>query len=283
MRLRIDKVESVKRGESILSYQPRRPVPWGIGDVILAMGTYVAMPACIVLLMPRWRPMGAVVPLPVDEGGIDAAHPLARVLTQSPSGWVILVCVLSAVVIAPVIEELLFRLLLQGWLESVERRLRRRIPRLRFATPGVMAVMTSSLLFAALHFRQPSLEVDMEMLFFQIFVGAVANLLTALLVLCWLRIAAGATLADFGVVPRKLAADVKLGMLAFLVITVPVYAVVIAMKNLLPDNVVADPIPLFLLAMVLGGLYCRTHRIVPAIVLHMAFNATGVILALWAS
>jgi hypothetical protein len=34
-----------------------------------------------------------------------------------------------------------------------------------------------------------------------------------------------------------------------------------------------DPIPLFFLALVLGYLYFRTHRIVPSIVAHALFNA----------
>ena len=34
-----------------------------------------------------------------------------------------------------------------------------------------------------------------------------------------------------------------------------------------------DPIPLFVLALILGYVYQRTHRIVPCIVLHMLFNA----------
>ena len=36
-----------------------------------------------------------------------------------------------------------------------------------------------------------------------------------------------------------------------------------------------DPIPLWLLAVGLGLIYQRTHRILPCIVLHMAFNAFG--------
>jgi len=39
-----------------------------------------------------------------------------------------------------------------------------------------------------------------------------------------------------------------------------------------------DPIPLFPLALVFGVLYHRTHRIAPSLVLHMAFNATSVVL-----
>ena len=39
-----------------------------------------------------------------------------------------------------------------------------------------------------------------------------------------------------------------------------------------------DPIPLFFLALVFGALYHRTHRIAPSLVLHMAFNATSIVL-----
>ena len=39
-----------------------------------------------------------------------------------------------------------------------------------------------------------------------------------------------------------------------------------------------DPIPLFFLALVLGTLYHRTHRIAPSLVLHIAFNATAIAL-----
>lgn len=275
-------IDRWRRGRSVAPYQPRRPAPWRIIDVALAMGMYVAMPMYVGQLVQNWRPMGAAVPPPVDEKvECDTAHPLARVLLESESGWAVLVCALTAVVIAPIIEELLFRLLLQGWLESVERRLRRRIRQLRFVTAGMTAVTASSFLFAALHFREPSPVLDPDTLVFLICVRAIANLMTAGLVVCWLRFVTGATLTDLGIVPRKLGTDVKLGMMSFLAVAVPVYGLLILAGKLLPENAVVDPIPLFLLAVVLGGLYYRTHRIVPAIVVHAAFNATGVLLAIW--
>ena len=39
-----------------------------------------------------------------------------------------------------------------------------------------------------------------------------------------------------------------------------------------------DPLPLFFLALVFGMLYHRTHRLAPSLVLHMAFNATSIVL-----
>jgi membrane protease YdiL (CAAX protease family) len=41
-----------------------------------------------------------------------------------------------------------------------------------------------------------------------------------------------------------------------------------------------DPIPLFFLALILGYIYQRTHRIVPCIVAHMLFNSLAM-LVLW--
>jgi membrane protease YdiL (CAAX protease family) len=41
-----------------------------------------------------------------------------------------------------------------------------------------------------------------------------------------------------------------------------------------------EPIPLFLLALVLGFLYQRTHRIIPCIVTHSLFNLFSMII-LW--
>jgi membrane protease YdiL (CAAX protease family) len=41
-----------------------------------------------------------------------------------------------------------------------------------------------------------------------------------------------------------------------------------------------EPVPLFLLALVLGHLYQRTHRIIPGIVAHALFNLFSMII-LW--
>jgi hypothetical protein len=41
-----------------------------------------------------------------------------------------------------------------------------------------------------------------------------------------------------------------------------------------------EPVPLFLLALILGYVYQRTHRIVPCMVTHALFNGTSLV-ALW--
>ncbi len=63
-------------------------------------------------------------------------------------------------VVAPIVEETLFRLVLQGWLESLETRWRflRRWPKLR----GFWPVTVASLLFASLHFRSAKTPPPVE-------------------------------------------------------------------------------------------------------------------------
>jgi membrane protease YdiL (CAAX protease family) len=83
-----------------------------------------------------------------------------------------------------------------------------------------------------------------------------------------------------GIVPRNLVHDLRIAAVAFVAVTVPVYLVMIDVNQLWPQIPVADPIPIFFLALALGFLYYRTHRIVPSLALHMAFNAVGVFMAI---
>ena len=75
--------------------------------------------------------------------------------------------------------------------------------------------------------------------------------------------------------PGKLASDLRLGFAAFLAVTVPVYLVWIDAEQLLPHNVIPDPIAIFFLSLALGTLYYRTHRILPCIVLHAVQHGGG--------
>jgi membrane protease YdiL (CAAX protease family) len=47
-------------------------------------------------------------------------HPVIELIQQRPSGMMLVVLTVSTVLIAPLFEEFLFRVLLQGWLEKVE-------------------------------------------------------------------------------------------------------------------------------------------------------------------
>jgi membrane protease YdiL (CAAX protease family) len=271
----------------VLPYEPRRRVPWKTVDIVLIASIYVFSQVVVFQVAYKWfgippktlAPAAKVVPATPDDP-ISRAHPLTRALSESPDPWTILLCVASAVFIAPMTEELVFRLVLQGWLESVERRMRRRTRFLRQFLTGILPITAVSILFAAMHGRSGESRMELPLVVFLLSVYSMASLLTVVLSVCWLRFAAGATLVDFGIVPSKLTRDLRTGGLAFFAVAMPVLIFNVILNALLPKNIVADPIPIFFLAIVFGILYYRTHRIVPSLALHMAFNAVGVLAAI---
>ncbi len=139
---------------------------------------------------------------------MPTSHPLVEAFQQEPRLSVVLTICFSALVAAPIFEELLFRQLAQGWLERLNGNWNR---------------------------AQSISETDEPPL---------RQLPMALTLLrCWWPICASSFLF----------ALVHLGQ-------------------------GGAPIPLFFLALALGYLYQRTHRIVPCIVLHMLFNALAMAL-----
>jgi membrane protease YdiL (CAAX protease family) len=110
---------------------------------------------------------------------IPYEHPVINLIEKQPSVPVLAMMTLSAVVIAPVVEEFLFRGLLQGWLEKLENSLIRKngnesngesdsledsacdattdnavVARVALYgfSPGFVPVVISSLLFALMHY-----------------------------------------------------------------------------------------------------------------------------------
>ena len=173
--------------------------------------------------------------------GQPSQHPLIQMVAKDPNETILVAAFLAAVVVAPICEEITFRLLLQGWLEKWEdRRLGWRetpsgVPETQTATPA-----------------RPRRQVGRRRRYQESwsrqrncrrrkcrFMGCIG------LPHGWVPILISSTLfalAHFGFGP--------------------------------------DPIPLFLLALVLGYIYQRTHRIVPCMVAHALFNSLTLI-ALW--
>lgn len=78
-------------------------------------------------------------------------HPLLKMLTENPNKLYLAVSCLLAVLVAPLVEELLFRVVLQGWLEARETRWRRRVPALAWLPRGALPIFLSATPFALLH------------------------------------------------------------------------------------------------------------------------------------
>ena len=274
-------VMRLRRGLPVVRYQPRRPVPWRGIDLLLVLVFYLS---AIMLLAGLAKPiLGPEIvrePASYDVEKSSASHTIAMLFAEGDA-WVLLLCGLSAVVLAPVVEEFLFRLLLQGCLETAGRRLRPKMPTLRRWVPGAIGpIAITSYLFALMHFR---VQRPIRHLSYHVYVVAgslVVGVLVMAFAICLLRFRAGATAEDFGFVPDKLLADVGLGMLAFAGLAAPTYAAMLLLGSLLPKYLAPDPFVLYFFSLALGILYYRTHRIVPAIVLHMSLNATSLAMAL---
>jgi membrane protease YdiL (CAAX protease family) len=272
-----------RRGLPVAPYQPRRPVPWRGIDIALVLVFYLAT-------------MSAAASLTGVVLGEEASHaPAARVVGKATSEhvvgqllahgnvWILLLCGISVVIVAPLAEELFFRVLLQGWLEKLSRRWRPKTPILRrISRYGVGPVVLTSLLFAGLHFRTERPQPDASFLVFMLAADGVARLLAAGFAVGLLRLSVGATAADFGWVPGQTLHDVKVGVATFVAVAIPIYAMQIAFRAILPPSVAPDPLPLFFFALVLGTIYYRTHRIVPIVVIHAVLNGTSLLLVwLW--
>ncbi len=231
----------------VIRYQPRRPVSWGGLHVFFTFLLYfllVGVAAIVIrLALAGVAGQGKVEPP-------STAHPIVKMVQAAPGNlWVLLAAGAAAVVVAPIFEEFFFRVLLQGWLEAVARRRRRAWQRswrfLSWAGP----VLLTSLLFGAMHFRlvepaavPPPLLLVVAMLI----ADAVAKLVAMAGIVILLRTQCGATAADFGWAPEKLAGDVGLGLTAFLAALPPVYLLQFFSQKMADhffgaDKVAADP------------------------------------------
>jgi len=267
-----------RRRIALLPYQPRRPVPWQGWDVlVVAVFCFLALQVAGAIVAAVLGP-DEMRPLPQAAGPAEQVHPALRALRHGDLR-VQLAVLLTAVLIAPVAEEFFFRVLLQGWLEAAECRHRRQLPTLRLLLPhGGLAVIASSLVFARLHARVGTEQYSVSCMAGMLAGQAAVNVLTLAFALVWVRARAGATVRDLGWAPEHLGSDVRTGLLVFAAVAVPIYAIQIIVWSLLPEGVAPDPVPLFFFALALGIVYYRTHRIVPAIVLHMALNATSLMI-----
>lgn len=300
-----------RRNGELLPYEPRRPVPWGPAGALLALAfTAVSVLSALSagdasidfehappqrlmvslsasMLMQSLGPMlllfiaaasranwsdvglpsrsatawardayigvlaslGAIVPvgfvnfaahLITNQPNELTKHPLVEMLTKAePDVMVLALSTVMAVIVAPIAEEITFRLLLQGWLEKWEdRQIGWRC--LPFADSSTREAAESENgsdappEFADLTPPEPILSATAP--------------------------------------PKRGVGGLPHGW-APIIVSSLLFAV--AHVGYGPE-----PVPLFVLALVLGYCYQRTHRIIPSIVAHGLFNLWSMI-ALW--
>lgn len=184
--------------------------------------------------------------------GFESKHPLIELVERERTFSVFAVAVFLAVGVAPLAEEFLFRVLLQGWLEAWQTRRAAE----RQLNSGVLASITAKVdnADAAL-----AVSVDSD------------NPYAAPLAL------PTSTSTALNSAPIDTQIDLAAGQLVPgwlpLVASAAIFALLHATQG-------PDPVALFPLALVLGYLYRQTHRLVPSLVAHAFLNATSMLL-LW--
>jgi len=274
----------IERHEPLVERSPRRPVPWEGMDLVWLFFAYVAMLGVMTRLAEPvanyvWPPQAVKASV---ESGSSTDHHVVQLLKRSRSPAIWLTCFLMVVAVAPLTEEFLFRVLIQGWLEKIELigrarwGWRRRLPR------GVLPVGFISFVFAALHARGPH-DVELPETLPALLVGAaLAGLATLAIGVTWTHLRVGANARDFGLAPKQFLSDIRLGLLAFLAVGPLVYAVHWTAGWVVERfgwSIAPDPAAIFVLSLALGWLYHQTHRLMPSLVLHVALNATTLAMA----
>lgn len=190
-------------------------------------------------------------------------HPLIEMLMRDRRLDLLAVAVLMAVVVAPLVEEFLFRVLLQGWLEKWFGQTD--IIHAAVAAPGelthdgedggggsiwaakVVDDEANSLAASAEPHREPPLPPG--------YADDAAN-----------RFAAPQSDLGDRTQPNSLA-DGESGLRGAAPVVISSALFAAAHAGTWPD-----PLPLFVLALVLGYLYRQTHRLWPSVLMHMLFN-----------
>jgi membrane protease YdiL (CAAX protease family) len=171
-------------------------------------------------------------------------HPLVELLKERSGAGPLLISALAAVIVAPVVEEFLFRVVFQGWMERVIA---------LYVAPH----------FAATHVAEESTNEPIGPLGPRYDQGLQDDLTnpyrspTAMSYRSPLR-------------PEGTSEEASWVMAVPIVISSACFALVHAAHGV-------APYPLFLFALALGYLYQRTHRLIAPVVLHACLNACSLL------
>ena len=196
--------------------------------------------ACLAAIAPVY---GVLILVRYVHGQLEepSHHPLVEMVTREPQLGVVFLASVAAVVVAPICEEIVFRLLLQGWLEKWED--------------------------ARLGWRQDKSNDEARMTNDE----------------CRMTNDEQSPRDDSSFVirhssfscdqpPSRGIAGLPYGWLPILI-----SSVLFALAHF---GYGPDPVPLFVLALILGYVYQRTHRIIPCMMTHALFNLVTM-LTLW--
>lgn len=250
---------------------------------------------------------------------LQKAHWVILLLMDRPNFGTLLFVIATTALLGPMVEEVVFRLFLQGWLHTQEmrwRRLRRRAPQelARFAqsteqpethkwktgpatgwqvseTPsgfrylpiGSLSILVTTLIFSSLHARSVESTPAPEKIAQLLAERSVAYSIFLVLVTGYCVLRDPLTPYRLGLRRGMFWRDCLLGLEWFAATAFFIYGTQAVFTVLLPEYVVADPVSILLVGLIVGVLFARTGRILPSIVFHISLNSTSLILAYLAS
>jgi len=255
---------------------PNKTVPWTGWEVLLFFGIWFTVQIVC----------GAVIGvaahlLPSEQSQVievegNHGHPIAQLVEQSknsPLAFLIIfpVVFLAGIVVAPLIEEFLFRMLLQGWLEAT-------LARYEMPWASGIAIVLVSLLFAAIHAGNTEALGTLVLLLLFV-LASVANLSIFVLGLVYLAWGRNIRIDNylFGTKPFFRSCffiNVKRCLYALVIL----YGISGSLWLLYPQTN-TDPIPIFFFSLLLGTIYSRTQNLSYCVLLHACLNMISLTIA----
>ena len=255
-------------------------VPWTGFDVFLFLAIWLAplfvsiATASIVSLKPphvEATAGDATVSEATASDVQDHGHPIAQLIAQSEHSLAILLLAFFAgVVVASIVEEFLFRMLFQGWLEATFRQ--HHVP-----YGSGMAIVIVALCFSAIHISNND-AVDVATLKNGFIVSSVYSLMVFTAGVIYLTQVRNVRIADYFIGTEKFfRPGFFMGAGCCLLVMVFCFELFVVLKTIYPNTNVA-PIPLFFFALALGVLYSRTQNLSYCMLLHACLNGTSLML-----
>jgi hypothetical protein len=196
---------------------------------------------------------------------VQEEHPIITLLKEHRQPWLLALCAFSAVIVAPLAEEFFFRVLLQGWLESLAARSALLSGDVRTDPTEAGALRTDQVSEDKFAASPGKRTLDRENPY------AAPDSMAATPELSREEIGQASS--------RGPAEGQDAGGVRWQFASIVISSLVFSLLHLGHG---ADPIPLFFLALALGYLYQRTGRLLPSVIVHFCLNACSLI-ALWFS
>jgi len=245
-----------------------KKVPWSGFDVLLILGVWLAPLLLSVVLTIIASQLLAIAPAEETQ---DHGHALAQLIEQSGNSPVILlIALIAGVIVAPIVEEFLFRMLLQGWLEA-------KFHQLQIPHASGIAIVTVALFFAAIHIDSNE-AIDVWVLLIAFLVMSVYSLLIFMAGILYLTLIRNVPIGDYLIgTERFFRPGFFKGAGCCLLVILLCFALNAALGTMYPNTNVA-PITIFFFALALGVLYSRTQNLSYCVLLHACLNAISLAL-----